>query len=406
MTDGGRALPAYFTSRARRARAVTRRLRETERRAAETSERYRSLFEYHPSAVFSLDLEGRFVEANPAAERVSGYGADELIGMEFARILLPEEVETVATAFLAILARETRQLETAVVRPDGSTAEVSVTGLPIVVDGEVVGVYGIAEDITARNRMQRELARTRRSAEQANEAKSMFLANVSHEIRTPLTAVMATTELLVDSGLDPDQERLAEVVQRSSRRLLRLVDDILDFSAIESGRASVHDVALDLPALAADVVELARPQAEDKGLTLTLLVDPAVPRELTGDPERLAQVLTNLLDNAVKFTGSGDVRVRVEVAEERPASVKVLVRVEDTGIGITHEQQARLFQSFSQGDSSITRRYGGTGLGLAICKQLVTLMGGSIWVSSAPGRGSTFAFALPLGRPVLADDHL
>ncbi|MEV7428188.1 ATP-binding protein [Nocardioides sp. NPDC092400] len=406
MTDGGRALPAYFTSRARRARAVTRRLRETERRAAETSERYRSLFEYHPSAVFSLDLEGRFVEANPAAERVSGYGADELIGMEFARILLPEEVETVATAFLAILARETRQLETAVVRPDGSTAEVSVTGLPIVVDGEVVGVYGIAEDITARNRMQRELARTRRSAEQANEAKSMFLANVSHEIRTPLTAVMATTELLVDSGLDPDQERLAEVVQRSSRRLLRLVDDILDFSAIESGRASVHDVALDLPALAADVVELARPQAEDKGLTLTLLVDPAVPRELTGDPERLAQVLTNLLDNAVKFTGAGDVRVRMEVAEERPASVKVLVRVEDTGIGITHEQQARLFQSFSQGDSSITRRYGGTGLGLAICKQLVTLMGGSIWVSSAPGRGSTFAFALPLGRPVLADDHL
>lgn len=406
MRDGGRALPTYFTSRARRARAVTRRLRETERRAAETSERYRSLFEYHPSAVFSLDLEGRFVEANPAAEKVSGYGADELIGMEFARILPPEEVEAVATAFLAILGRETRQLETAVERPDGSTAEVSVTGLPIVVDGEVVGVYGIAEDITARNRMQRELARTRRSAEQANEAKSMFLANVSHEIRTPLTAVMATTELLVDSGLDPDQERLAEVVQRSSRRLLRLVDDVLDFSAIESGRASVQDVSLDLPGLAADVVELVRPQAEDKGLTLTLLVDPAVPRELTGDPERLAQVLTNLLDNAVKFTGSGDVRVRVEVAEERPANVKVLVRVEDTGIGITHEQQARLFQSFSQGDSSITRRYGGTGLGLAICKQLVTLMGGSIWVSSAPGRGSTFAFALPLGRPVLADDDL
>nr|WP_278249545.1 ATP-binding protein [Nocardioides sp. IC4_145] len=370
------------------------------RAAAEANERYRSLFDYHPNAVFSLDLEGRFVEANPAAERLSGYAADQLIGMEFARLLREEDLGRVLEAFRRILERQAQQLETSVIRPDGTLAELRVTGLPIVLDDEVVGVYGLAEDVTARNRMQRELDRTRRSAEQASEAKSMFLANVSHEIRTPLTAVMATTELLVDSGLDPEQEQFAEAVQRSSRRLLRLVDDILDFSSIEAGRASVHDVDIDLRAVVDDAVSLVRPIAEERGLELSLTVDSDLPRRLTGDPERFGQVVGNLLDNAVKFTPEGAVRVRVEVAETRSASTKVLVRVEDTGIGITEEQQGKLFQSFSQGDSSITRRYGGTGLGLAICKQLVTLMGGSIWVSSAPGRGSTFAFAVPLGRAV------
>ncbi|GGO71421.1 PAS domain-containing sensor histidine kinase [Nocardioides deserti] len=402
-TVGGHALAAYCWSRWRRARADLLAVGQvgaaTRRAAAETNERYRSLFEYHPSAVFSLDLEGRFVEANPAAERVSGYAADELIGMPFAQLLQPGAEGPVAEAFVEIVQRRAQQLETVVLRPDGTTAEVSVTGVPIVLDDEVVGVYGIAEDVTARNRMQRELARTRRSAEQASEAKSMFLANVSHEIRTPLTAVMATTELLVDSGLDPEQERFAAAVQRSSQRLLRLVDDILDFSSIEAGRASVHDVDMDLRTVVGDAVSLVRPVAEERGLELSLTVDPDLPRRLTGDPERLGQVVGNLLDNAVKFTPEGSVRVSVEVAETLPASTKVLVRVEDTGIGITEEQQGKLFQSFSQGDSSITRRYGGTGLGLAICKQLVTLMGGSIWVTSSPGGGSTLAFAVPLGRP-------
>lgn len=403
---GGQALAAYFWWRWRRARADLREVGQvgaaTRRAAAETNERYRSLFDYHPNAVFSLDLEGRFVEANPAAERVSGYAVDQLVGMEFARLLGEKDVGRVLEAFGRILERQAQQLETSVIRPDGTFAELRVTGLPIVLDGEVVGVYGLAEDVTARNRMQRELDRTRRSAEQASEAKSMFLANVSHEIRTPLTAVMATTELLLDSGLDPEQERFAEAVQRSSRRLLRLVDDILDFSAIEAGRASVHDVDVDLRTVVSDAVALLRPVAEEKGLALSFDVDPELPRRLIGDPERLGQVVTNLLDNAAKFTPEGSIHVTVEVAESLPATTKVLVRVQDTGIGISEEQQDKLFQSFSQGDSSITRRYGGTGLGLAICKQLVTLMGGSIWATSSPGGGSTFAFAVPLGRPASA----
>lgn len=366
---------------------------------AETSARYRSLFDYHPSAVFSLDLEGRFTAANAASERVSGYTEQQLCGMHFADILGPEHLEPVANAFVRILGRESQQLETVIRTRSGADVEMHVTGLPIVVDDELVGVYGIAENITERNRMQRELHETRRRAEQASEAKSMFLANVSHEIRTPLTAVLATAELLVDSDLDAEQTRLAGTMLRSGKRLLRLVNEILDFSAIEAGKATVFDVDLDLRAVVLDAVALARPAAEDKGLALGVDVDPALPAPLSGDPERIAQVLTNLLSNAVKFTDEGSVHVRVEVVERSATTTKVLFRVEDTGIGLTEEQRGRLFEAFSQGDQSVTRRYGGTGLGLAICRELVSLMGGSIWASSTPGAGSTFAFVLPLAPP-------
>jgi signal transduction histidine kinase len=245
--------------------------------------------------------------------------------------------------------------------------------------------------------MERDLEVTRSRAEQASEAKSMFLANVSHEIRTPLTAVLATAELLVDSDLDDEQVALAETLHRSGLRLLRLVNEILDFSTIEAGKATVYDVDLDLRAVVLDVVGLARSAAEDKGLLLAVDVDPTLPAPVSGDPERIAQVLTNLLSNAVKFTDEGSVHVRVEVAERTPTTAKVMFRVEDTGIGLTEEQHGRLFEAFSQGDQSVSRRYGGTGLGLAICKELVTMMGGSIWAGGTPGAGSTFAFVLPFG---------
>ena len=374
------------------------RLNRAERTLAETSERYRSLFEYHPSAVFSLDLDGRFTSANAASERISGFAERQLLGMHFVDLLEPAQVEPVAAAYAAVLERRAQELVTVLRTRAGDLVEMHVFGLPIVVGDEVIGVYGIATDISAHQRMQRELEQTRRRAEQASEAKSMFLANVSHEIRTPLTAVLATAELLADSGLDDEQARLADTMHRSGQRLLRLVNEILDFSAIEAGKATVYDVDLDLRAVVLDVVELARPAAEDKGLLLSVDVDPGLPDPVGGDPERIAQVLTNLVSNAVKFTDEGAVHVRVEVAERTPGTTKVMLRVEDTGIGLSEEQQGRLFEAFSQGDPSIARRYGGTGLGLAICKQLVTLMGGSVWVTSTPGAGSTFAVVLPLSE--------
>lgn len=403
-TVAGLLLAGWCWRRGRRAVREARRLGAAERSLAESSERYRSLFEYHPSPVFSVDLEGRFTGANPAAEAVSGYREDELRGTLFVDMLAPGHLEAVAEAFARVLGREAQHIETAIVTRSGSVAELRVTGIPIVVGEELLGVHGIAEDVTEQNRLQRELHETRIRAEQASEAKSMFLANVSHEIRTPLTSVLASAELLVDSGLSPQQVALAETLHRSGVRLLRLVNEILDFSAIEAGKATLYDVALDLRTVVLDAVALARPAAEERGLALTVDVDPGLPTPLSGDPERIAQVLTNLLSNAVKFTAEGSVHVRVEVAERGPATTRVLFRVEDTGIGLSAEQQGRLFESFSQGDASVSRRYGGTGLGLAICRELVDLMGGSIWASGTPGEGSTFAFVLPLARPAGAPD--
>jgi PAS domain S-box-containing protein len=370
------------------------RLAAVEREMRETGERYRSLFQYHPNAVFSLDLEGRFTTANPAAERVSGYSADELLGMAFTDMLPPEELEPTVNAFFQMVERRPQRLEVRFRHKDGRLVDLSVTGLPIVVDDEVVGVYGIAEDITARNRMQADLAEARRTAEEANGAKSLFLANMSHEIRTPLTSVLAAAEMLCETDLDEQQLRLAKVMDRQGDRLLRLVDEILDFSRIEAGKTYLEEVPFGLRGLVDEVVTTHRAAAAAKGLALSMHVDERVDDRVTGDPSRLAQVLANLIGNAVKFTHDGWVRVSVK---DHAATDESMVRFEvaDSGIGVSAEQQAQLFESFNQADPSITRRYGGTGLGLAICKQLVTLMGGAIELQCPEGQGCTFIFTVP-----------
>ena len=387
----------YAWRRHRQLKVRVGELVQTRHALAVTNQRYRSLFDYHPHAVLSLDLEGRFVAVNAACEELSGYSRQELEQMEFADLLPPEVLEETATAFAKVVDRRPQQLESAVVRRDGSVVELDVTGLPIVVGGDVVGVYGIAQDITDRNRVERALMRSQEQAEAANEAKSLFLANVSHEIRTPLTSLLGMTELLQDSDLDEDQRMFVETMDRAGHRLLVLVTDILDFSKIEAGRAELEMVAIDLGAVVGEVAALVRPAAQHKGLRLRCDVEAQLPSRVLGDPARISQVLTNLLDNAVKFTEHG--RVQVAVATTGPVrgdTVGVVVSVSDSGIGIGSEQQDTLFEAFSQGDPSITRRYGGTGLGLAICQQLVTLMGGTITVASNPGRGSTFTVTLPM----------
>ncbi|WP_166133381.1 sensor histidine kinase [Nocardioides ochotonae] len=380
-------------------RAEAEQLRRTERVLAETNERFRSLFDYNPHAVFSVDLEGRFDSVNRAAAQISGRTADDLLGRGFADLLAPAEIVSVFAHFHRALQRDSVQFETVLRRPDGELVELRVSALPIVVDDVVEGVYGIAEDVTARNRLQREVDRTRRSAEEANRAKSLFLANISHEIRTPLTSVIAGAELLAETGLEADQRMLVGSLTRNGQRLRSLVDDLLDFSRIEAGTMHLERRSLDLRVLVGRCVDRVRAGADTARLGFTVRVDDELPTALVGDPERVAQVLGNLLDNAVKFTHHGGVAVDVEVAERTAETVKVLVRVSDSGIGIAREHQDRLFETFSQADPTITRQYGGTGLGLALCRQLLTLMGGTIWVQAAPGEGSTFSFVLPLAVP-------
>ena len=259
----------------------------------------------------------------------------------------------------------------------------------------------VAELTRAQAELQRyneQLEAARVEAEAANQAKSEFLANVSHELRTPLNAVIGMTELLLDTGLSSQQQRYTTTVKSSGETLLDLIDEILDFSKIEAGRIELEQIPFDLGRAIEPVVELVAHKCRTKNLELACYIDPRIPTILEGDPARLRQILTNLANNAVKFTERGEVVVRAEVAEDRGGAVLVRFSVRDSGIGIAANRMNRLFQVFSQVDASTTRKYGGTGLGLAISKQLCELMGGEIGVESTPGTGSTFWFTVPLRR--------
>ena len=342
-----------------------------------------------------LVRERRVIRCNRMMELLFGYGPGEMLG-QTTRAWYADEATyreigpTIATALRQQgYYREDREL----VRKDGSRFWGRMSAQAINSQDLGEGLAGMIEDITEERAAIAEMARARALAEEATRAKSDFLANMSHEIRTPMNAIIGMSYLALQTELDPQQRNYVEKVHRSAEALLGIINDILDFSKIEAGKLTMERVDFDLQEVLDHLANLTGQAAEDKGVEIMFQVDADIPVSLIGDPLRLGQVLTNLVGNALKFTPQGgDILVKVSRREETANAALLHFSVRDTGIGMTPEQQERLFQAFTQADGSITRRYGGTGLGLTISKRLVAMMGGEIGVESATGAGSTFHF--------------
>ena len=363
-----------------------------------------------PTLIFIKDREGTFLLANQTMATVYGLTAERMTGishMEIGRILgAPDgEVQRFLEADQRVIdTGEAVFIPEQVLTTHGRSTWLQISKMPIDVTGRGRCVLGVCVDITARKEAEDEIHRARVAAEQAARAKSDFLAMMSHEIRTPMNGVLGMTGLLLDTSLTAEQREYAETVRSSGSALLGILNEILDLSKIEAGRMELEHIDFSVAAAVEEATELLAERAHSKRIELLSRVDATIPATLRGDPGRFRQVLINLIGNAIKFTERGEVVITVEVAREGSNDVELRIAVRDSGIGIAAEARSRLFQPFSQADSSTTRQFGGTGLGLAICRRLVELMGGEIGVDSEPGQGSTFRFTVRLLR-VLAGAH-
>ncbi|WP_435628480.1 PAS domain S-box protein [Candidatus Ferrigenium straubiae] len=388
----------------------------TERkRAEEMMRRHKLVIETAMDGFWMVDMAGNLRGANEAYAKMTGYTVDELLTMHISQLDVGEKsAEEVAAHGKKIIAQGFDQFEARHRRKDGQEIDVEIFArfMP-----ETQTFFAFLRDITERKRVERELrelneqleervaqrtlelTQAKQLAESANRTKGEFLANMSHEIRTPMNSILGMANLALNNEADPKSREYLEKIRLSGEHLLGIIDDILDFSRLDAGKLKIDAVDFDLPRVLENINNLVAGKVAAKELELVFDTDDGLCINLRGDPLRLAQIVANYVDNAVKFTEKGRVVIRTRKIEEDETSCLLRFEVQDSGIGMSEAEQARLFQPFQQVDASATRRYGGTGLGLAICKQLAGMMqDGEVGVESATGQGSTFWFSVRLGK--------
>lgn len=381
-----------------------------------------AIIECSEDAIVGKNLDGVITSWNRGAKRLYGYEPSEIIGKSIS-ILMPDETNNELAVIMSSIKRgdTLEHYETQRRRKNGELVTVSLTISPIIGPrGEVVGASAIARDITQQKKLEdylfrsneelelkvaertkelislnNELIAARDQAQESSKLKSEFVANMSHEIRTPMNAIIGMSNVLQKTKLNEQQRSYTEVIQESAHGLLRIINDILDFSRIEAGKLEIEQTEFELLEAVESTCAMLASQAQIKGLSFVTFVDPNLPKLLKGDALRLRQILTNFTANAIKFSASGEVVLRAILKNNGCNCVDITFEVSDSGIGLSEEEQSRLFQPFTQADGSSTRKYGGSGLGLSICKKLVDLMDGEIGVSSQKGKGSKFWCTLP-----------
>ncbi|HEY6288788.1 MAG TPA: response regulator [Nitrospiraceae bacterium] len=354
-----------------------------EREAEQDVQRVARLAEDSPNPIVEFDEDGDMLYANTAMVELLNYGTS-----------IQGRVEAVFPPNLSDVLNHCLESQQPTLRLEHHVEDcvLAWSFFPL---GDLKQVRAYGTDITA----DVELRRAKEAAEESASAKGIFLATMSHELRTPMNGVLGCTQMLQDTSLTDSQRQLLETMHRSAESLLVLVNDILDFSKIEAGKMSLEVANVELHSLIADVITLTSEAAKKKGLIVQVQLAPDIPAELRGDPVRLRQILFNLVGNAIKFTEQGGIHVSVKTVpcnQDNSDAMVLQWTVKDSGIGITADQQARLFRVYAQAEVSTARRYGGTGLGLMICRQLVDLMGGTITVESVPGKGSSFSYTTSL----------
>ncbi len=353
-----------------------------------------SIVESSDDAIFAATLDGIIMSWNKAAEEMFGYSAESMIGRPAFLLAPPSRIQEIDKTFETLRRGERVQpYETVRIRKDGTQIDVSVKpSLIRISPGEVIGVAVIARDISGQKR-------TRDAMEAANQIKMHFLNNMSHEIRTPMNGILGMTELVLETELAPEQRENLGLVKVSAESLIAAVDDILDFSEIDSGKFKLESIPFDFRESLGETMKMLGFRAHKKGLELVYDIAADIPDDLVGDPGRLRRILYNLVGNAIKFTELGEVLLLVEKHDTHRDGIELHFAVKDTGIGIPRERQLSIFEPFTQADGSTTRTYTGIGLGLTIAKRLIELAGGKIWLESELGKGSNFHFTTQLKIP-------